>query len=362
MSFMSKLALVFALLGALDRILGNHFGLGKEFEKGFMLLGSISLSMLGMIVLAPVLADLLQPVFGFGYHTLNLDPSIIPASLFANDMGGTSLSLEVYQDAAMGKFNALVVSSMMGATISFNIPYAMAVVKPERYRHMLFGFLCGIVTIPLGCFVSGLVYRLPMGALLLNLLPLMLLSALVAAGLLLLPDLSVKIFNIFGILIKIFITVGLALGILRFMTGIELIKGMSTLEEGARICLNTAVVLAGMFPFMFVVSKLLSKPLRAVGKKLAVSETSVMGLLSTIVSNATTFEMLNSMDTKGIVLNSAFAISAAFSLGSHLAFTLALDPSYLVPVLVGKLTAGFAGLILAIVLYKRVYKNKEETL
>lgn len=36
MSFMSKLALAFALLGALDRMLGNRFGLGKEFEKGFM--------------------------------------------------------------------------------------------------------------------------------------------------------------------------------------------------------------------------------------------------------------------------------------------------------------------------------------
>ena len=27
----------FSILGAIDRILGNHFGLGKQFEKGFML-------------------------------------------------------------------------------------------------------------------------------------------------------------------------------------------------------------------------------------------------------------------------------------------------------------------------------------
>lgn len=362
MGFMTVLALIFALLGALDRICGNRFGLGKEFDKGFMLLGNMALSMIGMIVLAPALANLLQPLFGFVSNTLKLDPSIIPASLFANDMGGAPLALEVAADAAMGRFNALVVSSMMGCTISFTIPYSMNVVKPERHRHMFFGFLCGIVTIPVGCFVAGLVCRLPIGDLLLNMLPLALFSALIAAGLLLCPQFCVKVFSIIGTFIKILITFGLGLAILKFVTGLEPIKGLETLEEGARICINASVVLAGMFPFMFVVSKLLHRPMKTLGRRLSVSETSVMGLLSNIVTNATTFEMVNHMDTKGIVLNAAFAISAAFSLGGHMAFTLALDATYLVPVLIGKLTAGISGLVLAIILYNRVYKDEESEL
>ena len=46
---------VFAVLGALDRILGNRLGLGKEFEDGITAMGALALAMVGIICLAPVL-------------------------------------------------------------------------------------------------------------------------------------------------------------------------------------------------------------------------------------------------------------------------------------------------------------------
>ena len=48
-----------ALLGAVDRIIGNKFGLGQEFENGILAMGSLALAMVGIIYLAPVLANLL---------------------------------------------------------------------------------------------------------------------------------------------------------------------------------------------------------------------------------------------------------------------------------------------------------------
>ena len=53
---------VFAVLGALDRILGNRLGLGKEFEEGIQAMGSLALAMIGIVCLAPVLANFLKPV------------------------------------------------------------------------------------------------------------------------------------------------------------------------------------------------------------------------------------------------------------------------------------------------------------
>ena len=47
----------FALLGAFDCIIGNRLGIGKEFERGIMLLGTMTLTMVGMITLAPLFAD-----------------------------------------------------------------------------------------------------------------------------------------------------------------------------------------------------------------------------------------------------------------------------------------------------------------
>ena len=43
-----NLMAAFAVLGALDRILGNPFGLGKEFEEGILAMGSLGLAMLGI--------------------------------------------------------------------------------------------------------------------------------------------------------------------------------------------------------------------------------------------------------------------------------------------------------------------------
>ena len=52
---------IFAALGAIDRIFGNRFGLGKPFEEGILAMGTLALAMLGIIALAPVLAGILEP-------------------------------------------------------------------------------------------------------------------------------------------------------------------------------------------------------------------------------------------------------------------------------------------------------------
>ena len=49
MNYLTVIILIFSMLGALDRIFGNRLGLGKEFEKAFMLLGAMALSMIGMM-------------------------------------------------------------------------------------------------------------------------------------------------------------------------------------------------------------------------------------------------------------------------------------------------------------------------
>ena len=356
MNYLTVIILAFSIFAAIDRILGSRLGLGKEFERAFMLLGAMSLSMIGMIVISPFIADLLKPVSKIFSEVLHIDASIIPASLFANDMGGASLAAEMASDEKIGLYNALVVSSMMGCTVSFTIPFALGVVNKEQHKELLLGLLCGIVTIPVGCIVSGIMCKIPFLSLILLLLPLVLFSGVVAFGLVRFPELCVKIFKIFGAFITALITAGLSLGIIKFLTGYELIKGLAPLEEGALICVNAAVVLSGSFPLVYVLSKVLSKPLRAVSRKIGVNEYSVVGVVSCLASSATTFGMMDKMDKKGIVLNSAFAVSGAFVLGSHLAFTMAFDTRYVVPVIVGKLVSGVLALIVANVIFKNTKK------
>ena len=356
MNYLTIIILIFSVLGALDRIFGNKFGIGKEFEKAFNLLGAMALSMIGMIVISPLIADLMKPVSAFLLNVLHIDASIIPASLFANDMGGAPLAVEMSLNEEIGKYNALIVSSMMGCTVSFTIPFALGLVKKEQHADLMSGLLCGIVTIPVGCFVSGLMCKIPFGTLVLNLVPLVIFSGLIALGLVIVPKICVKIFTVFGVFITVIITIGLALGIVRFLTGVEVIKGLATIEDGAAVCVNAAVVLSGAFPFMYIISKLLAKPLKAVGKKIGINEFSVLGIVSALATSATLFGMMDRMDKKGVVMNSAFSVSGAFVLGSHLAFTLAFDSAYVMPVIIGKLVSGVLAVVLAYLLFDKLNK------
>ena len=358
MNFVAIFMAVFSVIGAIDRIFGNRFGLGKQFESGFMMFGNLALSMIGMIIISPLIATSLAPLFNVVRDVLHIDPSVIPASFFANDMGGATLAVEIATNKEIGLFNALVVSSMMGATFSFSVPYAIGVVEEERHKEMFLGLLCGIATIPLGCFISGIVLKIPLLALLINLLPIVLFSGLIACGLVFCPDVCVKIFAIFGKIMKIVITIGLMLGVIRFLTGVEVLNGLATLEEGAAICLNASIVMSGAFTFLNIVSRCTSKLLTKAGAKLGINEVSALGFLSSLATNVTTFEMMNRMDKKGIVLNSAFAVSAAFTFAGHLAFTMAFNIDYIPAVTVGKLSAGISALILAMVFYKRTNKGE----
>ena len=66
--------------------------------------------------------------------------------------------------------------------------------------------------------------------------------------------------------------------------------------------------------------------------------------------------LMNDMDEKGTMLNSAFAVSAAFVFAGHLAFTMAYNSAYILPVLAGKLLAGVLAVFLASGVFKRVNK------
>ena len=372
MTVLIILVLIFSTLGAVDYVIGNKLGLGEEFERAFKLFSAMALSMIGMIVLSPMIARLLTPVLGFMSESLGLDPSILPAMLLANDMGGAPLSTEVANDYVMGMFNGLVVSSMFGCTISFTIPFALGLVAKENYRELCYGLLCGVVTIPLGCFVGGLICGIGILPLLLNLFPLVICSGIIAAALILFPGACVKVFKGFGFFIKALIIAGLMMGIYNFLIPkitpvslfgnsleLPLIPYLDTVESGAMVCLNASIVMTGMFPLVTLISRLLNKPLKVVGSRLGIDEKSSLSLVACLATSATTFGMMNGMNKKGMMVNSAFAVSGAFTFCSHMAFTMAFPggEDYLLPMIAGKLISGCAALVLAFLLYGKLCKE-----
>lgn len=341
---------VFMALGAADRIIGNRFGLGEKFEEGILAMGSLALSMIGIISLAPVLARLLRPVAAPLFALVGADPAVFAGAVLANDMGGAALAMELAESEQAGQFGGLIVGAMLGATVVFTIPVALGILQPEDRPALARGVLAGIVTIPIGAFAGGLTAGFPVGMILRNLIPIVIIALLIALGLFLAPNGMVKGFQVFGRIVIILITVGLAAAIIQTLTGFTVIPGMASLDEGYLTVGGIAIVLAGAFPLVHVITRVFQKPLMKLGRLLGMNDKAAAGMVATLANNIPMFGMLHEMDERGKIVNVAFAVSAAFVFGDHLGFTAGFDPSMIFPMIVGKLTGGVTAVPVAMLL------------
>ena len=344
---------VFALLGALDRIFGSRFGLGQEFENGIQAMGSLALAMVGIVCLAPVLAAVLKPVVVPVFRLLGADPAMFAGSILACDMGGGPLARELTEDARAAALGGVITGSMLGATIVFTIPVALGILEEQDRPALAKGILCGVVTIPVGILVGGLTAGFPLSMVARNLVPIVLLAALIALGLWKAEDKMVRGFAVFGKLVVALITLGLAAAIVQALTGFALIPGMADISEGFQTVGTIAIVLAGAFPLVAVVTKLLRKPLLAAGKLLGINDAAAAGLIASLANSIATFGMVKDMNPRGKVVNIAFAVSAAFVFGDHLGFTAGFAPELLGPVILGKLAGGISAVAAALVLTRK---------
>ena len=343
---------VFAALGALDRILGNRFGIGKEFEEGILAMGSLAMAMIGVVSLAPVLAYVLRPIVVPVFGLLGADAAMFAGSILACDMGGGALAMEMAgsRDAAM--LGGVLTGSMLGATIVFTIPVAMGILNEEDRPAMAKGILCGIVTIPVGVLVGGLAAGFEISMVLRNLIPIVLIGAAIAFGLWKSEERMIRLFAAFGKGVVAVITAGLAAAIVEELTGFSLIPGLAPIEEGFQTVGSIAIVLAGAFPLVFVLTKLLKKPLLKLGKVLGINDVAAAGLVASLANSIATFGLVKEMDNRGKVVNIAFAVSAAFVFGDHLGFTAGFAPEMLPAMIIGKLAGGISAVAVALWLTK----------
>ena len=337
----------FAVAGAIDRIFGSRWGLGKEFEEGILAMGSLALAMVGIVCLAPVLANLLKPVIVPVFAFLGADPAMFAGTILACDMGGGALAVELAASSQAAMLGGVLTGSMLGATVVFTIPVAMGILEEKDRPVMAQGILCGIVTIPLGVLAGGLTAGFPIGMVLRNLIPIVIIAALIALGLWRAENAMVRGFEVFGKLVVAVVTVGLAAAIVEALTGFVIIPGMAPISEGFETVGTIAIVLAGAFPLVFVITKLLRKPLMAAGRWLGINDAAAAGLIASLANSIATFGMVKDMNRRGKVVNIAFAVSAAFVFGDHLGFTAGFAPEMIGPMIVGKLVGGVSAIAVA---------------
>ena len=365
---------VFAVLGIIERII-KHWapnahvplidGFGQEMENGSMAMGPLSLAMVGIIAMAPLLAKWLVPVVGPLYTAVGSKTAMFAGTLLAIDMGATPLGLQLAKAAGdpewVGYFGGLLLGSVFGVNIVFNIPVALGIIQEKDRKYMSLGVLAGIIVAPFGALIQSALAGNPFGASFLYLVPVFIIAALIAAGLFFARDAMIKGFMVFGKFITCFILVGLGLVIFQTQTGVVLVKGMAptfsltpdefgqTAMQGLEVIGAIALALAGAYPLVKFLTTVLAKPLGALGKGLGMDSIGAAGLVATLANNIPMWGMFKDMTPRGKVINAAFQVAAAFTLADHLGFTAANGPQFIGPLIIGKVCAGVLGIVIALI-------------
>ncbi|MCG8483476.1 MAG: ethanolamine utilization protein EutH [Clostridia bacterium] len=351
------IVLVFAVIGVLDKITGNRYGYGKEFEKGFGVMGPLAISTLGVISIAPVMAKVLKPILVPIYSFLGADPSMFATTILACDMGGYSLAMELAQNEQSGLFSGLLLGSMLGPTITFMIPVALGIIRKEDYDYLAKGILIGIITIPIGCFAGGIVAGFDTMLIIHNLVPVIIVAVVFAVGLMAIPNRMIKGLKIFGQCIYAMVVLSTIIIVIQTLTKITIIQGMAPIWDGIKIVTNTAIILSGTFPLLFFIQKIFNKQIDGLGRLLNIGNTATIGLISVQTTCIVMFENFHEMDEHGKLLNMTYSVSGNALLGGHLAFTLAVYPQMLLPVLVGKFVAAVTAILIANKLYYKKHNK-----
>lgn len=347
------------IIGAADKIFGNRLGLGEKFDEGFNAMGPLALGMVGIVCLAPVIADLLGPAIIPLFEALGADPAMFGAIL-ANDMGGYPLAMELAKNQEAGLLAGNIVASMLGCTLVFSIPVGLGLIEKGDRPYFSKGLLIGLVTIPAGSLIGGLIAGFGPGMVLRNTVPVIILAVLLALGLKFIPEAMVKGCMIFGQFITIVIYIGLAAAAFEHLTGVVIIPGMADIMEGMNAIAGIGIVLLGTFPVLTILTKILDKPLNAVGRKIGLDKTSAAGLVFTLANSVPVYTMMKDMNKKGIIVNTAWLVPATAALGDHLGFTAGVRPEMITPVVIGKLAAGVLAVLLALFICRNM-KEPEKT-
>lgn len=354
--------MIFMIVGAVDKIRGNKKGYGEQFDEGFNAMGPLAIAMAGVVAAAPVLAILLKPIIVPLYNLVGADSSMFATTLLACDMGGYPLAMQLAANKAIGNFSGLILGTMMGPTIVFTIPVALSIIKKEDRPYLGAGILAGMITIPIGCIAGGLAmnmtqYKISIGTILVNLIPVIIIAALIVAGLWFAPQKMINGFNKFGTGVTVLITIFTAIAVFEYQTGIKFplmnimveknADGVVPLESGLLVCGQIAIVLIGAFPMVKWITNTFGGALKKIGSAFGMDENGSAGLVANLANNIAMFNIMGDMNPKGKLLNVAFAVSAAFVFGDHLGFTAGVNSEMIFPVVLGKLVAGITALILA---------------
>lgn len=352
--------LLFAVAAAVDKCLGGRWGLSQKMDEGLAAMSEMCISMVGMLLLAPMIGSMLGPVVAPFYHALGADPAMFATSILACDMGGYQLAYALADSPEAAQFSGCILGTALGGILTFTIPLGFSLLKPEKQPYFAVGILAGIATVPAGTIAGGLAAGYGLSMVLHNTLPILLLSALIVLGLCLIQKVMIRLFILLGKAIMILATAGFMVGVIQELTSLTIIPGMGSVLDGIRVVGSVGIVLCGAYPMIAVVTKLCGRQLEKLAGLIHVDRVAVACMVASTANIMPFLGSLNEMSPAGLVIGTAFVAASNAAFGDHLGYIGGLDMAMIVPMLISKAVNAAAGLLLAEIICNKSHYPAEE--
>ena len=368
-----------ALIGCLSYIRNNQSELGQQFLEGIYSIGPIFIPVAGVMASAPYLAVIIKTVFGPAYSLVGADPALAATTIIAMDMGGYQLA-DVISSTRESWIMALFTGYMAGATIVYNIPVALKMLKVEDRPYLALGMMNGFLMIPVGVFICSILtvitdpliretmstsdeaaYQLALnyGLIFRNLIPLVIICVAIALGLKFIPDTMIKGFQIFGKFMDSALTLILCLCIIEYFTGIfekafgwwgfePIMADEEDVNRALEISGYIGIMLSGAFPMVWLIQKYLDRPLQRFGRLIGFSKEGIAGILACAANAIAMYKLIENMKGEDKVKCMAFCVCSAFLIGDHLSFTANFQPNLIAIVMIGKFVAGVLAIMISL--------------
>jgi ethanolamine transporter len=353
---------LFTIIAGFDYINGNKYGYGEKYYAAWEAMAPMAGSMIGITSLVPVFRLFFTPIIGPLFEAVATHRAMFGGILLPVDVGGYPMALKLAKDnLPVAMYSSVLLGSMFGATIGFNIPVGLAMISRKNHIFFAFGTLIGFLSVPFGCIVGGLTmaaspYDLSVADAFKNMIAVVIITVLIAVPLYLKPFPTLRGFIHFSSAIQFLMTFGAMIAIfqeytlLRFPLWSRMIDddGEDSFMTILLVVSSVASVLTGTIPMIHFITTMIGPTLQKVTQKAGLTAIDASGLVSVIATAVPMYGLFDEMSRKGMIVAAAFEVGAAYVLGDHLAYVGAVEPDMIVPMIVGKLFAGAVAIGLAI--------------
>lgn len=338
---------VFFVVGLLDRtFLKGRLGLAEKFDEGLAGTADLILAMTGMMSIAPVLGQWIQRAVGGG-TIAGMDPAMLSGVFFAIDMGGYPLSTSITGDADVIYIGGVLLGAMLGTTIVYTIPLFYSMCSEDEINMLSGGMVLGFAAIPFGVFAGGLLGGVSMSKMIPNMIPVIIFSLLLVVALCVVQRIALSVLRIVGQIIRILCVILIIVAVIQDRLPITIIPGLASLEEQLGIIAAIGVTLAGAYPMMSCVCKVLRPVINVLSGFLGVQPQCVDGMLGSLANPMLYFQNLSGMSRKEVIIGMAFVVPAQMALGDHLGYIQTAAVEYTGGMIVAQIAGGLVGVVLA---------------